>query len=145
MIRVMGFNDVQTEIEVSYTAEVKTYNLITDLMSDECEPYRVAQSAMLWLNRNGDIGELECIYPKVVESSPCRFSELIYEQKGLPQLEVTSDDSDVYVQHHEEGYIVWFTKGKVIDSQIQMKNTTFLLAGSELSGIVCKGVFSFSQ
>lgn len=53
MIKINSIKDIKTEIEISYTPEVKTYDISTTLMTDECKPYRVAESAMIWINEVG--------------------------------------------------------------------------------------------
>jgi hypothetical protein len=144
LIKIVGIQDVQTEIEATYAVEVKTYNLVTGYMSDDCQPYRVAQSAMIWLNNAGEIGEVECIYPRVVEIPPCTMSEQVEKQEGFPKLDITSEASEVCIQHQEGNFTIWFEKDKAVNSQIQAGTITFLLTeGNVLVGIICKDVVKF--
>jgi len=142
LIKIVGIQDVRTEIEATYTDEVKTYNLVTGYMTDSCQPYRVAQSAMIWLSGSGEIGEVECIYPSVVEDSPCRLSGKINKQEGFPKLDITLEAaSEVCIQHHEGDFTIWFAKDKVIDSQILADTVSFLVTKThELVGINCGNV-----
>ncbi|PYE41867.1 hypothetical protein HUB98_07230 [Paenibacillus barcinonensis] len=142
MIKIVSIQDGWTEIEATYTDEVKTYNLVTGYMTDDCQPYRVAQSAMIWLSSSGEIGEVECIFPRIVEESPCKSSGQIKKQEGFPILDITSEPaSEVCIQFHEGDFTIWFAKDKMIDSQVQADSTTFLIAeANELVGIICRNV-----
>jgi hypothetical protein len=135
MIKLRGLQSVDTTVKSTFTPEVRTYNIVSGRMSDECKPYRVAQHAMFWLDDEGFLGELECIYPKVVEQAYCHYSDTLVPRNGFPQFEVLSTDSICAVQHQGNSFTVWFSKDKTIDDEIVSENVHFLFAGDELVGI----------
>lgn len=135
MIKIKGIKAKDTEIKISFTSQVKTYNIISGFMSDECKPYRVAQSVMIWINGDGYIGEIECIYPTNVNKTQCNYSEKVNQINGLPIIEIYSCDNEAFIQHFEGGFILWLSKDKFINTEVSFKDLTFLLSGKELVAI----------
>ncbi|WP_322908107.1 hypothetical protein [Paenibacillus campi] len=99
---------------------------------------------MIWLSASDELGEVECIFPTVVENPPCKPSGSINKQTGFPILAMTSEPvNEVCIQFHEEDFTIWFVTDKVIDSQIQADAITFLIANAnELVGIICGNVIN---
>ena len=85
MIKLLNTIVVNTEIEVSFTPEVKTYNIVTGFMSDNCRPFRVSEHIMIWITEEGYIGEIECIYPETVDTPLCSYSHDLSRKLGFPQ------------------------------------------------------------
>lgn len=83
MIRLLDIRVEETDIETSNIPEVRTYNIISGMMSDDCKPFRIAQSAMIWMTEDGYIGEIECIYPIEVDANMCLFKETINRCDGI--------------------------------------------------------------
>jgi hypothetical protein len=135
MIKLRGLQSVDTTVTSTFTPEVRTYNIVSGRMSDECKPYRVAQHAMLWLDDEGFLGELECIYPQVVEQACCHHPGNLAPRSGFPQFEILSTDNICAVQHQGNSFTVWFSRDKTIDDEIMFENVHFLFAGNELVGI----------
>ncbi len=136
MIKINSIKDIKTEIEISFTPQVKTYNISTALMSDECKPYRVAQSAMLWINHEGYLGEIECIYTEKVDKPQCKYSKVINQVNGFPQFEINTCDNEAYIQDFEDGFIIWLSKNKLINTKVSYGDLIFLLSEKELVAIV---------
>jgi hypothetical protein len=138
MIKLIAVRSEETEIQSTYTPDVRTYNIVSGLMSDDCKPYRVAQSMMIWMTESGHMGEIECIYPVAVEGQMCLFKEIVKELSGFPVFEVLCCDNEAYIQNHNNGFTLWLTKDKEVDTQIEFKQLKFLVANNELVGINCK-------
>jgi len=138
MIKIKSYKTKDTNIEVTYTPNVKTYNIVSGLMTDDCRPFRIAQSAMLWIDENGYIGEIECIYPIVVKEQICTFKDKMKTFDGFPAFEIPYCDNEVYLQNQDSGFIIWLSKDKNIDTIITFKQLRFLIANGELVGITCK-------
>lgn len=58
MIKLITFKTEDTNIQITYTPDVRTYNVVSGLMNDECKPFKIAQSAMMWVNDKGYLGEI---------------------------------------------------------------------------------------
>lgn len=138
MIKIICNIIKNTNVEITYIPAVRTYNVASGLMTDNCRPFRIAQSAMIWIDENGYIGEIECIYPVVVEDQICTIKDNVEIFYGFPAFEVVCCDNEVYVQSQDSGFIIWFSKDKEIDTIITFKQLRFLIASNELVGITCK-------
>lgn len=122
-------------IETSYIDEIKTFNIVTNFMDDDCKAYEIAIGSMLWNNDNSIMGELECIFPPIVHSDQCVFSKGIRSVNGIPKLKVIDNNADVCLQLSESDYIIWFKKEANIDLQINSNNVEFLFSDEELVAI----------
>lgn len=138
MIKIKDVKKVQTEVEISYTPEVKTYDIMTGFMTDDCRPYKVTISTMLWIDEQGYFGEIECIYSEKVQEFLCRDACNVMEVFGFPQFEVISCDNEEYIQDFEDGYIIWLLNDKLIDTKIIYSDLIFFISDSELVGILTK-------
>ncbi|MCZ4142439.1 hypothetical protein BZG17_32115, partial [Escherichia coli] len=123
---------------VEHISEVKTYNVTTDLMSDDYLPNRIAQSAMMWLGPDGELGELECIFPKITERPCCNTVTQIETKEGFPLLEIVSNPEEVSVMHQKDGFIIWLDQTSEVNIHLSYGNVVFLLADKQLVGIDCK-------
>ncbi|SFX09788.1 hypothetical protein SAMN04487866_101516 [Thermoactinomyces sp. DSM 45891] len=135
MIKLTNLRNVSSEINGSYTPEVNTYNIVSGFMSDNSRPFRVSQSIMFWINESGFLGEIECIYPAIVNEWACNYADRCIKEIGFPQLEIITPSNQAYVQSLEEGFIIWFSKGELIDLEIAFSNAVFLFSGNELVGL----------
>ncbi|CAH1224477.1 hypothetical protein [Paenibacillus sp. JJ-223] len=138
MIQVLEVRDIQMESEVKYSNQVNTYNVTTNLMSDDYVPYRLAQSAMIWLGPNGELGELELIFPKVSEQSFWPKHSFVETVKGVPLFKIDSQPSDVTVAHQKDGFMIWIDQNHEVNVSIISQNLIFLLSDKKLIGIYCK-------
>jgi hypothetical protein len=136
MIRLIEVHTSESAMEVSITPEVHTYNIVSGYMSDDARAYRVADYVMIWLALPGFVGEVEAIYPPIVQNSPCHSGKELIRSTGFPRFEIAACDNEGMIQPMNDGFIVWLAKGKTIDRQIDFKQVQFLLADDELVGIV---------
>jgi hypothetical protein len=122
--------------------ESRAYTIDTDFLSDSCKPYEVARNhTMIWLDKRGFLGEIECLRPTIVEKPPCR-TQVVSHLEGFPRLSILSDNNISVVQWIDDGYIIWLAEGKTVDTEIQYKTLQFFFAGEELTGIVAHDVVS---
>ena len=135
MIKLLNTIVVNTEIEVSFTPEVKTYNIVTGFMSDNCRPFRVSVHIMIWITEEGYIGEIECIYPETVDTPLCSYSHDLSRKLGFPQIEICSCDNEAYIQHCDEGFTIWLNKEKMINKIIDCNQFLLLVSGDELVAV----------
>lgn len=136
MIKLVGIDcDSFSNVETSYVSEVKTFNMITNFMNDNCKPYEIATGAMLWINEDSIIGELECIFPPIVHQELCSISKEIKLEQGIPKLKVIDSNGDVFIQLNESGFTIWLKKQSNIDLQIKTNNIDFLFSYEQLVAI----------
>ena len=136
MVKLVGIAcDSFSNIETSYVSQIKTFNMITNFMNDYCKPYEIATGAMLWINEDSIIGELECIFPPIVHQELCFISKEIKLEQGIPKLEVIDSNGDVFIQLNESGYTIWLKKESKINLQIKTNNLDFLFSGEQLVAI----------
>ncbi len=142
MLKVIGIKQTNLQYEAKYIDQVKNYNILTNYMSDECKPYRIHQTAMLWIDEEGMLGEIECIYPKMVESTEMPELSGISKQQGTPIFELMSSQGiELHIQYQKNSFMIWLAEHKVIHSGIESGNIIFLItAESELIGILCEQV-----
>lgn len=136
MIRLLEVQKSTTDIEVSMTPEIRTYNIVSGLMSDNCQPYRVAERIMIWLTPTGLLGELEAIYPPTVNKFPCQYEKELRKQDGFPRFEVITCNGEGIIQPLDDGFIVWLRKERTVDLLIEFKQVQFLFEQDELVAIV---------
>ena len=137
IIKLIGFVQEDVSIKVSYTPDINTYNFETKYMCDDCKPYRVSQSIMIWLSNNGLIGEIESIFPPINIDEVCKFSNSVIKVTGFPIFEIVSCDSNTYLQRNETNFYLWFNNNKIIDKDIICQHCHFLFSKDELVGIYC--------
>lgn len=140
MIKVVGINNKNVQFNITYIEQVKTYNITTEFMSNECTNYRVEQSNMIWLNHEGAISEIESIYPKTVQKECCYFAKQIKYLSGFPRLHIIATSDDFCIQHAQNKFIMWFAKEKIIDVHLQSENIDFYIGKDELLGIHCRKI-----
>ncbi|SHH85625.1 hypothetical protein SAMN02745823_01214 [Sporobacter termitidis DSM 10068] len=128
-------HDSFANIETSYIDEIKTFNIVTNFMDDNCKAYEIGIGAMLWVNDNSIMGELECIYPPIVQNDQCTLAKDIRSVTGIPKLKVIDNKADVYLQLSESGCIIWFKMESNINLQVNTNNAEFLFSDEQLAAI----------
>lgn len=136
MIRLIELQNRSADIEVSISPTVRTYNIVSDLMADDCKPYRVAEHVMIWLDPAGFLGEVEAIYPPMTTSALCQYGDTLQKRNGFPQLAIMSCDNEGIIQPLDNGFTLWLAKEKIIDLEVTFKNVQFLFAQEELVGLI---------
>ncbi len=142
LIKVTDIKESELTFEAKYIKEVRNYDILTNYMSDDCVPYRIHQATMLWISEAGELGEIECIYPIMVESKEPLELSGFPQKHGVPILEVvSSEDAEVWIEYQKNTFIIWLAANKSIQSCIEAANIKFLVtAESELIGILCERV-----
>ncbi|EHC1819165.1 hypothetical protein JT373_002990, partial [Listeria monocytogenes] len=54
--------------EVYFIDEIKNFDIVTEKMNDNFYTYRLGSNVMMWLNDEGVIGEIECIFPAQIDN-----------------------------------------------------------------------------
>ncbi len=137
VIKRIGIHSIEVAVLATFDDVVRTYNIVTGMMSDECKPFEVAiNHTMMWLDNKGYLGEIECRVPSLVEYAPCSASITSELREYFPQFAILSSNNISLAQRCESGFILWLASDKVIDTKIHYKTLQFLIANDELVGIV---------
>ncbi|HAK1623352.1 TPA: hypothetical protein H1053_002809, partial [Listeria monocytogenes] len=81
--------------ENNYEESVQNFDILTERMEDDFIPYRVEQNVMMWLNDDGIIGEIECIFPTQIEQQISLIEEeKTFVLKGFPLVDT---DENVFI------------------------------------------------
>ncbi|MHB1685217.1 MAG: hypothetical protein ACYCYO_20830 [Bacilli bacterium] len=136
MIKIIDIVERTVDVEIEVVSSVRTYDITTTDMTDNCTPYRFAQKAMMWLNQNGFIAEVECIYPQTVDNPVCAMSDDVNTRKGSPILELDGESGQVWVEEHDASFTIWFEQGHEIEQEIVVaRNLKVLASQSQVLGI----------
>lgn len=125
-------------VSCTYTPSVKTYNIVTENMTDDCKPIQLGNGCCIWLNERGQLGEAECIYPKLLDNGTALYYQQGELVDGVPSFEISPFDADVVVEQIENGFIIWFSRSKQVKQEISQNRISYLLSDNELLGIVSK-------
>lgn len=120
----------------TYNPAVKTFNILTEFMNDACKPYQIGKNLCIWLDKDGILGELDCVFPRLISHEKCSLDSIKQRSKGVPLFKLLSANSDIYVQQISSGFIVWIAENKEVTHEIQMGSIKFFLSGRELVGIL---------
>jgi hypothetical protein len=112
LLKEIGLNHDSSTVSCTYTPSVKTYNIVTENMTDDCNPIQLGNGCCIWLNERGQLGEVECIYPKLLDNGTSLYSQLGELVDGIPSFEISSFDADVVVEQIENGFIFGYQEGK---------------------------------
>ncbi|WP_068786950.1 hypothetical protein [Paenibacillus phocaensis] len=140
LLKEVYLNHEGSTVSCTYTPSVKTYNIITENMNDDNKPVQFGNGCCIWLNEKGQIGEAECIYPKLLDEKGSFYEQPKVLNEGTPSFIVTSFDADVTVEPIENGFIIWFTKEKRVEQEISQDRLSYLLLENKLVGLVAKNV-----
>lgn len=106
--------------------EVRTYSIRTERMNDNCLPIRYAQSLMIWIDKDGYIGEMESIFPiQTDENIEFAFSSNIVKEQGFPQLQIKEKNMDIKVKDTKKGFILLFSDDRRINRIIECGDVKF--------------------
>ncbi|EPX6960153.1 hypothetical protein ACW0UG_001662 [Listeria monocytogenes] len=83
--------------EVSFIDEIKNFDIVTEKRNDTFYTYRLESNVMMWLNDEGMIGEIECIFPKQLDKE----ISLVKNQKILTQQGFPLIDNETEITVHE--------------------------------------------
>lgn len=140
MIRVVQVHDIHFKAEGKISTDVRTYNIVSNLMSDDCLAFSIGLSSIIWLTNQGFLGEIESIYPRLTDKPLCKMAMEVQRKDGVPQIDIVEGENYVSIEAGEQSYTLWLTRDKVIDLEIVCGNISFLTSKDELAAISCKEV-----
>ncbi len=108
-------------------------------MTDESKPIQLAGGGCIWLAADGAIGEIEFIFPKIVQKpNEIRANQYVI---GIPAFELTTPKYDnSFIQVLEEGIIIWLNEQAEIELSIRSEHIEFLISNNQLCGVLIKDV-----
>lgn len=128
----------ELKCEVAYVDEVKNFDIITEKMNEDFYTYPLGSNMMMWLDDDGLIGEIECIFPEQSDREIFLMEQTgVSIQNGFPLIntEVPVDVSIAKVFKSNDYFILYFSELKMYDKKIISKNLTFYVNGDELLAI----------
>ncbi|WP_348920545.1 hypothetical protein [Enterococcus rotai] len=126
------------KIKNSFEESIGNFDILTEKMDDNFTPYRIEQSVMVWINEEGVLGEIECIFPEQVNDEITLIpSKIVREQNGFPIISINEEIScnEVLVFAGDDYFVLYFTNTKEYDMKIISQNLVFYLFNSELIAI----------
>ncbi|EAD7915266.1 hypothetical protein EDX87_14655 [Listeria monocytogenes] len=124
--------------ENNYEESVQNFDILTERMEDDFIPYRVEQNVMMWLNDDGIIGEIECIFPTQIEQQ----ISLIEEEdtvvlNGFPLVDTEENVfiPEVKVFKKDNYFMLYLSKSCKYNKIIISENLTFYVYNTELIAI----------
>ncbi len=127
----------------SYEESVENIDILTEKMDDDFVPYRVEQNVMMWLNQEGLLGEIECIFPtKLDEEVRLVKRANITVENGFPLIntEEIIEVPEVKTFVGNEYFVLYFSELTEYDRMIVANDLSFYLEEEEL--IAIKAVIS---
>ncbi|MGX7150326.1 hypothetical protein [Enterococcus ureasiticus] len=121
-----------------YEESVENFDILTERMNDDFIPYRVEQNVMMWLDEEGVLGEIECIFPvQLDEEISLVKSKNTLVQNGFPLIdtEKSVEVPVVRVFKNKEYFILYFSELELYDKSIISKNLSFYINNNELIAI----------
>lgn len=127
----------------SYEESVENIDILTEKMDDDFIPYRVEQNVMMWLNQEGLLGEIECIFPTRLDEEVRLVKRAnITVETGFPLIntEETMEVPEVKTFVGNEYFVLYFSELTEYDRMIVANDLSFYLEEEEL--IAIKAVIS---
>jgi hypothetical protein len=140
LLKEIGINHDSSKVSCTYTPSVKTYNIVTENMTDDSKPIQLGNGCCIWLNERGQLGEVECIYPKLFDNGDSFYSQLGELTVGVPSFVIASFNAEVFVEQIENGFIIWFSRRKKVEREVSQNGISYLLSENELLGLVAKDI-----
>ncbi|MBO0447669.1 hypothetical protein JZO78_15155 [Enterococcus ureilyticus] len=139
-MRIEKIIDEIVNSENNFEESIGNFDILTEKMDDNFTPYRIEQSVMMWINEEGVLGEIECIFPEQVNDEITLISsKIVREQNGFPIININEKISfscnEVLVFAGDDYFVLYFTNTKVYDVKIISQNLVFYLFNSELIAI----------
>lgn len=138
ILKEIGLNNDSSAVSCTFTPSVKTYNIVTDNMTDNSKPIQLGNGCCIWLNERGQLGEVECIYPKICNNEVSNYLYLGEVIDGTPIFEISSFEAEVVVEQLEDRFIIWFSTKRKVDQEVSQNGISYLFSENELLGIVAK-------
>ena len=124
--------------EVTYVDEVKNFDIVTEKMNDDFYTYPLGTNMMMWLDDDGLIGEIECIFPEQLDREIFLIKQqgaLI--QNGFPLIntEVPVEVSIAKVFKSKDYFTLYFSELETYNKEIVATNLTFYVNDNELIAV----------
>ncbi|WP_088810495.1 MULTISPECIES: hypothetical protein [Listeria] len=128
--------------EVTVIDEIKNFDIITEKMDDDFYTFPLGTNMMMWLNQDGLLGELECIFPEQIDEEIVLNNQNAVVKVGFPLVEIEEavTVSKAKVFRSEAYFTLYFSEIKTYDKCIISKNLSFYVNNDEL--IAIKAVIS---
>ncbi|WP_198493634.1 hypothetical protein [Listeria monocytogenes] len=118
--------------EVYFIDEIKNFDIVTEKMNDNFHTYRLGSNVMMWLNDEGVIGEIECIFPAQTDNLITLWEEKnTVVQNGFPMIDTDIVENKTFIPkvrifNHGDYFILYFSniykyEKEIIDENIMMK------------------------
>lgn len=137
-LRLLSFNKnvLISKSTCTYTPSIRTINMVTTYMNDECIPYQIGMGTCIWLNKSGTMGEIELIYPTHTSQSNFFESDRIEKIIGEPIFSVNEVDYDnITVEISQDNLIIWLKSESEFDLKVITENIYYLFQDKELVAI----------
>lgn len=138
MIKLIKFLNKNRIYDASYIQEVKTFNLLSKEMNDECIPYLDSTACMLWIDDKNVLCELESIYPVDVNEDRGFRKMQLEEISGLPVILVDNEDKVVKIFREGKDVILFLNDNKKPDKKCVNENIIYYISKNEIIAIECK-------
>ncbi|MFD1988352.1 hypothetical protein ACFSGI_00025 [Paenibacillus nicotianae] len=129
-------NSLISKSTCTYNPSIRTFNIVTSYMNDECIPFQIGMGTCIWLNESGAMGEIELIYP--IQTSKPNFFEpdTIENTIGEPSFSVSEADYDnITVEISRENFMIWLKSESEFDLKVVSENVYYLFQDKELVAI----------
>lgn len=137
MITIDRYLTIDPKYEASYIEEVRTFNMISHNMNDDCKPHLESTACMIWVDENGLIGELECIYPIELEDDRGVRELKLEMASGIPCIRVSYQEKAVKLFRDKDNVILFLTDEKKPDKRCRVGNLIYYVTGNELIALEC--------
>lgn len=137
-MKVKYISDFIPNIKNIYEESVNTFNSLSDLMDDTYMGYRVNQHMMCWINDDGQIGEIECIYPSEIKKEKILIEEHCLQiKKGFPMLDMSSNiiETSLSVFNSHDYFIMYLSEDNNYSMLLEAKSIIFYLNKSKIIAI----------
>lgn len=127
--------------EVSFIDEIKNFDIVTEKMNDNFYTYRLGSNVMMWLNDEGVIGEIECIFPAQTDNLITLWEEKnTVVQNGFPMIDTDIIENEAFIPkvrvfNHGDYFILYFSNMYKYNKEIISENLTFYVKDTELIAI----------
>lgn len=137
MIKITGFLHTNTSYTVVYYQLDSVLNIESSAMCDECIPWRESSECMVWLDMNGTVYEIECIFPKEAEALGDWHSYDVKSIHATPTCKVSCDEKSIEVFIDHTRLFIIFNKKKKADMKYVSSSIVYHVSADELVAIEC--------
>ncbi|MFD1887618.1 hypothetical protein [Paenibacillus wenxiniae] len=137
VLNIKAILNVETEVTSLYTPSIKTFNIVTERMSDNCLPIIIGEGICIWLTPDGALGEIECIYPNI--STDLYSPQIQQKVIGTPLFYINDIQSNgICVKEFYEGFIICFSSENEIEIEVIQGNISYFFTQNILVAIGAK-------